>query len=134
MNGLMTFLSIIMIVFGILQIILFFKMWKMTNSVESIKSIILDKTAEIDLVQGDKEQIAKLLKKQFSLEIIDIFNTINDSYRSKESLQAESNSKFAIIAEDYNSKAKDLGLDGLDFNNNLDSLFEKLFMFLPARL
>lgn len=36
----MEFLSIVMLVFGILQIILFFKIWGMTNDISRIRSII----------------------------------------------------------------------------------------------
>ena len=68
------------------------------------------------------------------MDVIDQFNTIDKSYSTYDSMRAESNRKFAIMAEDYNSKAKKLGLEGLDFTNNLDGLFEKLFMFLSARL
>ena len=37
MEDLMTFTGIVMIAFGILQIILFFKIWAMTNNVREIK-------------------------------------------------------------------------------------------------
>ncbi len=40
MEGMFTFIGIIIIVFGILQIILFFKMWGMTNNVNEIKNIM----------------------------------------------------------------------------------------------
>ena len=40
MEGMFTFVGIIIIVFGILQIILFFKMWGMTNNVNEIKNIM----------------------------------------------------------------------------------------------
>lgn len=36
----MEFLSIVMLVFGILQIILFFKIWGMTNDISRIRSVI----------------------------------------------------------------------------------------------
>lgn len=34
------FLTIILLVFGVLQIILFFKMWRMTNDVSKIKDLL----------------------------------------------------------------------------------------------
>lgn len=40
MEGMFTFVGIIIIVFGILQIILFFKVWGMTNNVNEIKNIM----------------------------------------------------------------------------------------------
>lgn len=38
------FLSIVLVVFGILQIILFFKLWEMTNDVADIKDYLLSKS------------------------------------------------------------------------------------------
>lgn len=38
MEGLLNLVSIIIIVFGILQIILFFKLWGMTNDIKDIKN------------------------------------------------------------------------------------------------
>lgn len=39
MEGMTLFVSIVIIVFGILQIILFFKLWGMTNDVKKNKEI-----------------------------------------------------------------------------------------------
>ena len=43
MESILTFISIIFIVFGILQIILFFKMWGMTNNVSRITRLLESK-------------------------------------------------------------------------------------------
>lgn len=40
MEGMFTFVGIIIIVFGILQIILFFKVWGMTNNVNEMKNMM----------------------------------------------------------------------------------------------
>lgn len=40
MEGMLTFAGIVMAVFGILQIILFFKIWGMTNDVSKIKDLL----------------------------------------------------------------------------------------------
>lgn len=40
MNGLLLFTTIVVIVFGVLQIILFFKLWGMTNNVSSMKNMM----------------------------------------------------------------------------------------------
>lgn len=47
MEGILTFISIIFIVFGILQIILFFKMWGMTNDVKELKNLYADRSKEL---------------------------------------------------------------------------------------
>ena len=43
-------LSIIILIFSILQIILFFKVWVMTNNVNAIKSCIVQKQTVEDLL------------------------------------------------------------------------------------
>lgn len=50
-----TFMTIVFLVFGILQIILFFKVWGMTNNVKKIKEAFLEKDfpAEYLLVKPD---------------------------------------------------------------------------------
>ena len=50
-----TFMAIVFLVFGILQIILFFKVWGMTNNVKKIKEAFLEKDfpAEYLLVKPD---------------------------------------------------------------------------------
>lgn len=40
MTGIYTIIGIVMLVFGILQIVLFFKLWGMTNDVGQIKGLL----------------------------------------------------------------------------------------------
>lgn len=47
MEGILNFISIIFIVFGILQIILFFKLWGMTNDVKELKNAYTDRSKEL---------------------------------------------------------------------------------------
>lgn len=47
MEGILNFISIIFIVFGILQIILFFKVWGMTNDVKELKNLYADRSKEL---------------------------------------------------------------------------------------
>ena len=42
------FVSLLMIVFGVLQIILFFKIWGATNDIDKLKSTLCDKTHSVD--------------------------------------------------------------------------------------
>lgn len=48
MEGIMTFTAIIMIVFGVLQIILFFKIWGMTNNVKSLKNLYSERSEKLN--------------------------------------------------------------------------------------
>lgn len=68
----LTLSTIIFIVFGILQIILFFKIWGMTNDVSNIKSKLnftnhsLLEKAEIAGLSGNYQLAKKLLDKGYS--------------------------------------------------------------------
>lgn len=48
------FLSIVMLIFGILQIILFFKIWGMTNDISKIRSIIEKEIQQKTITKQDK--------------------------------------------------------------------------------
>lgn len=68
MNDLLTFTGIIIIVFGLLQIILFFKIWRMTNHVKGIWDKTKDSTlhkACLSYVKGDIDETEKLLHEAF---------------------------------------------------------------------
>lgn len=73
MEGLMTFTGCVMIAFGILQIILFFKLWGMTNNVSRIYKKIDDKDflsdACVAYIKGDIEQTDKLANEAFLQEV-----------------------------------------------------------------
>lgn len=73
MEGLMTFTGCVMIAFGILQIILFFKLWGMTNNVSRIYKKIDNKDflsdACVAYIKGDIEQTDKLANEAFLQEV-----------------------------------------------------------------
>lgn len=64
MEGLMTFTGLVMIAFGILQIILFFKMWGMTNDVRKVSDKFTGdspKDLKKAILKEDKGRIAEIL-------------------------------------------------------------------------
>lgn len=75
MNGIFLLLSIIFIVFGILQIILFFKLWGMTNNIRAIKQKMgcEHNYWEIRkaLLKGDQELAKKLVLDSLVEELIE---------------------------------------------------------------
>lgn len=79
MEELMQFTGIVMIAFGILQIILFFKVWGMTNNVKGINNKIIDNSlwvqAGITYIKGDIEETNRLLNESFIYECVVIFNS-----------------------------------------------------------
>lgn len=82
------FLTIVLLVFGVLQIILFFKMWGMTNDVNKIKEKLetqpemedlLITEAQINALNGSKEEAFNLYQKAFHKNVIQLLNkTINE--------------------------------------------------------
>lgn len=76
MPGWLVFMSIVMIVWGILEIVLFFKVWGMTDNVKAMKKahfneMEFESKAEIvrflreNLVLGNMENVKKILLKNF---------------------------------------------------------------------
>lgn len=75
------FLSIVLIIFGILQIILFFKLWGMTNDIRRISEKIgvrsnetysqLEKSIWQFLLENKKEKAIEFLNSNFSSELIE---------------------------------------------------------------
>ena len=75
------FVSIVIIVFGILQIILFFKLWGMTNDVKKIKSslpISLEgiSPAKIEFAIGNKEKAKEMVKREFISDVYKIYREV----------------------------------------------------------
>lgn len=94
------FLSVILIIFGILQIILFFKLWGMTNDVRHISEKIgaqpidtfpqLEQSIRKLLLEGEKDQAIDLLRSNLVKDLIDyiskgynyqIINNLKNNYR-----------------------------------------------------
>lgn len=72
MEEITMFVSIVIIVFGVLQIILFFKLWGMTNDVERIKNKLnIDPTIDIRvyLLKKDYEGAYNAIYESFIKEV-----------------------------------------------------------------
>ena len=81
MEGIALFVSIVIIVFGILQIILFFKLWGMTNDVKKIKSsfpmsIAGISPAKIEFAIGNKEKAEEMVKREFISDVYKIYREV----------------------------------------------------------
>lgn len=83
MEGLMQFTGIVIIAFGILQIILFFKVWRMTNNVKRIWKKMDNKdflsNACISYIKGDLEETEKLANEAFLQEVA-LLSKSSESY------------------------------------------------------
>lgn len=86
------FIAIITIVVGVLQIVLFFKLWKMTNDVRKIKKKIdadleIDRTDKIRiaLLKGDKQKAIELLTDKLATELV---RKSNEEYMTPDEISA----------------------------------------------
>lgn len=112
MEDLMTFVGIIIIVFGILQIVLFFKIWKMTNDVHKIKY-------ELTSDKSINQSILLLLKGDTKLA----YDKLYDSFLN-DVITASRSSWTSNPAEDYKE----------DFNKIVElykPIFEKIGLGHP---
>ena len=87
MENITIFASIAIIVFGVLQIILFFKLWEMTNDVKKIslkhspsKEDELIDEAQLLCLDGEKENAFKCYKQAFFISISELYNNISQKY------------------------------------------------------
>ena len=85
MEELLTFTGIVMIVFGLLQIILFFKVWRMTNDVNKLKKTIQKdispgiSPARIEFIIGNKEKAKEMAYKEFILDVYELYMTVSQN-------------------------------------------------------
>lgn len=94
MEGILNFVSIIIIIFGILQIILFFKLWGMTNNISEIKELIKN--------YGVKEKPSQIQQKTVTERDIQIEDLVVE-------LNNERELRVVNITEDGKFECKVLG-------------------------
>lgn len=92
MEGILMFVSVVGIVFGVLQIILFFKMWGMTNDVNKIKNKVQANgypydvhPAKIEFALGNTEKAQGMVNREFVCEVYKLYLEISASSMSEES-------------------------------------------------
>lgn len=113
------FLSIILLVFGVLQIILFFKMWIMTSDVSKIKEVIqlpvkreteIIYEAQLKTLNGEKNEAFNLYQKAFLIEIIDLYQTVNAITNPYSDKNEAYKKEYENIAKKYTNIAKNLSM------------------------
>lgn len=70
-SGFMTFIGIILLVWGVLEVILFFKIWKMTDDVKSLKKSLVDGKLSSDVSSMTLGELKKSVRKKYYLGHID---------------------------------------------------------------
>lgn len=128
MEDMISFVSVVIIIFGILQIILFFKIWGMTNNVQRINNKVgLISGADLELeirkavLKGDKKKAEELLFDEF---IKDIKKRYEDYDRSNEEEMNKLKSEYSKYYEQIGSSIP----EALQRLNSKED-FQKVFTF-----
>lgn len=106
-SGMLVFIAILFITFGVLQIILFFKLWAMTNNIRAIKGKYCEENTSglirKLLILGEKEKVKEIL-------IDDFFKSISsgDYYMSFDNEKKLLEDSFRRIREEVPQYIKDL--------------------------
>lgn len=110
MEDLMTFTGIVMIAFGILQIILFFKIWGMTNDVSRIWKKIDNKDflseACVSYIKGNLDETERLANEAFLQEAAFLSKSTN-SYEDWQNGYRKLEEKYTRIFKKIDKPAPD---------------------------
>lgn len=119
--------SVIMIVFGVLQIILFFKVWGMTNDTRKIKNTVLANgypsnisPAKIEFALGNAEKARQMAKREFICDVYKVYFIVSSNKLMDE--QQEYTRKFNDLEKEYKERF-DNASSFIEFDNF--SNFEK---------
>ena len=105
MENMQNFIGWIIIIFGVLQIILFFKIWIMTDDVTKIKNTIQANgypngisPAKFELAMGNIEKAKELATREFISDIYKISSNVLNSENE------EYVKRFNVIEQEYRAK------------------------------
>lgn len=122
MEGMTLFVSIVIIVFGILQIILFFKLWGMTNDVKKIRKSLPNVSsdlspAKMEFIIGNTDKAKEMLKKEFVLDVYESYMKIvkeNTEVTDPSVMEKEYSIDYDRLKRVYKGRFKDI-IDDVDF-------------------
>ena len=122
MEGITLFVSIVIIVFGVLQIILFFKLWGMTNDVKKIRKSLPNVSsdlspAKMEFIIGNTDKAKEMLKKEFVLDVYESYMKIvkeNTEVTDPSVMEKEYSIDYDRLKRVYKGRFKDI-IDDVDF-------------------
>ena len=132
------FLTIILLVFGVLQIILFFKIWGVTNNINKIKEELelrpkmddqLITEAQLKALNGEKDQAFRLYQQAFHKNVIEVFNKTINEYGEEDNMDyKERNEYYQLeynkVGKYFSKRVRKLGLElELDKFNSYDKTY-----------
>ena len=111
--------SIVVLVFGVLQIILFFKIWGMTNDVSAIESKIglrqsvedsLIREAQLFALSGDVDNAKLKYQRAFYLSVIELYEQAIRECEDSEDVRNEYyKNKYKTIVAYFEGRMKKIG-------------------------
>lgn len=126
MESMFSFVGIIIIVFGILQIILFFKMWLMTDDVKRIKNNLIDgtdasfDTAKKEFMLGNTDKAFEIYNKCFINDVMAIYKETRDgavnAERDKERYEGKYKEKCDLYQKEIEKLGSKYSIDYLRFD------------------
>lgn len=132
-SGWITFYAILMFVWGILQIILFFKVWGMTDDIRALKRDYfnekdtnnkesIDNSLKQYYLQGDLEKVKKILIKQF-------IDKVESDYLKMKTYDYEQNEKGDYVL--VSRKEKNLNVSIRSYVERLKKQYELIGEDMP---
>ena len=125
------FTAIIIVIFGILQIILFFKVWIMTDDVKRIKKNLIDgtdasfETAKKELLIGNTDKAIEIYNKCFINEIAAIYYETKTENLNSSPAKDTYEIKYKKTCQRYEKEIEKLGTNcPIDFSrfDNFDKV------------
>lgn len=110
-----TFLAIVTIVAGVLQIILFFKIWGMTNNVSTIKDTLSDENrrvlqdGQVSALAGDNETAIRKYKEAFLVEVLATYNIYNEGWEESKQRDMGYADRYKNIVSRYEKRLEKVG-------------------------
>jgi len=105
MEDLVGFVSIIIIVFGILQIILFFKLWGMTNDVRKLRKQVAPNYSKLEII---KCLVFENKAKAKEIVINNFIKKISDGDYAFSTLKQELEENLKKLNEEIPQRLKDI--------------------------
>jgi MFS superfamily sulfate permease-like transporter len=132
LSGGVTFATILSLAVMVLEIILFFKIWRMTNDVAKIKETIVRNSNITSLffyLTGKQEDYKKMLDKELYQLLLASFKNVHDSYtddqaslafiQQKEDVFSKIKSKYEKVGAEIPEGFKSVTYDQLNAENEL---------------
>ena len=111
-------LSILFLVFGVLQIILFFKVWGMTNNVKRIKDGLaqkgtigegsVDEKVRLQLLLGNKEDARRILLVQMAQAIDKVYDKLLVNGSQADAIYEQD---ITPVVDEFKARMQEIGME-----------------------